>query len=230
MIQRFLAALGRLLGRAPRGRGYITARETVEAARREGLSVCDYVERLWNQQGQTEQVVARMASLGLLPERPCIVEIGPGTGRYLEKILQRCRPEAYEIYETADDWAQWLAATYPVRLQPADGVSLRESSAAAADLVHAHGVFVYLGDEVTWNYFREMQRVTRTGGAVVFDYYPEEVAEGRPPGQWQATYLARDKVLAAWQAQGFALIDSFRHPHGGVFSEYLVFRRQASAQ
>jgi hypothetical protein len=90
--------------RRPAAGGYIDCRSTVREAARAGLSVTDYVERLWNQKGCTAEVVKNMLAAcegsGLV-ER--VVEIGPGTGRYLEAVLATHPGAVHEIYETADD-------------------------------------------------------------------------------------------------------------------------------
>ena len=109
---------------------YIAAGQIVSAAERERLSVCDYVENLWGQQGGTQQVIDRMASCGVFEaENPVVLEIGPGTGRYLEKILTKLKPARYEIYESCTRLAEWLQSRYPVVLHEADGASLKQTAA-----------------------------------------------------------------------------------------------------
>jgi hypothetical protein len=39
-----------------------------------------------------------------------VVEIGPGSGRYVEKTLSVCSPSRYEVYETATKWGSSFAA------------------------------------------------------------------------------------------------------------------------
>ena len=41
--------------------GYISCYETVTAAFKRGLSVCDYLEDLWDQRGATQKVINAMA-------------------------------------------------------------------------------------------------------------------------------------------------------------------------
>jgi SAM-dependent methyltransferase len=237
VIARFKAAVKALLGHgasASTSLGYLSAKKTVAAARREGRSVCDYVEELWNQRGDTQKVIDQMASLGLLDgTRLNILEIGAGTGRYLEKILQRCRPGSYEVYETATDWRKWLQSTYPILAHDADGATLGRTGSASIDLLHAHGVFVYLPLLVSWRYFHEISRVMKLNGAVVFDIYSEDVVDEKAIDKWLSTdhwnpcLLPKNRVISTFQACGFKLIKAFRHPYGGGESEYLVFRRTA---
>lgn len=134
--------------------GYISTKETVSAAEREKLSICDYVEKLWAKQGDTRRVIEQMASCGAFGiTNPNVVEIGTGTGRYLEKVLEKCKPTKYESYETARDWAEWLQSKYPIVVShEADGVSLKQTLANSVDLIHAHGVFVYLPFLASYRY------------------------------------------------------------------------------
>jgi SAM-dependent MidA family methyltransferase len=55
--------------------------------------------------GTTSATVQAMLDLAQLPEpvrRVC--EIGPGSGRYAERVIAAVNPNVYEIYETATDW------------------------------------------------------------------------------------------------------------------------------
>ena len=54
---------------------YISAKETIKSAKKEGLSVCDYAEKMWNQVGETQ------------------------------KVIEKCNPNRYENHETAKDWS-----------------------------------------------------------------------------------------------------------------------------
>ena len=66
------------------GLSYISAKQTIKAANINGLSVCDYVEKEWNQVGETQKVIDRMNEYGAFNfEKPSVCEIGAGTGRYM---------------------------------------------------------------------------------------------------------------------------------------------------
>ena len=70
------------------GLSYISAKDTVAAAKADGLSVCDYVEKEWDQIGKTQKVIDKMKDFGFFKlSNPSICEIGAGTGRYMEKVL-----------------------------------------------------------------------------------------------------------------------------------------------
>lgn len=69
VLKRFLARAGLSISRAgsttgSSALGYISTKATLASAEQAGLSVCDYVENLWSQQGCTQKVVDRMTSFG----------------------------------------------------------------------------------------------------------------------------------------------------------------------
>jgi hypothetical protein len=153
--------------------GYYPAAKTISAARRAGMSVPAYVERLSNAEGQTELVLERLASAGALESHDRICEIGAGAGRYLDRLLPRCTPSQYDVYELDSGWARYLAATYPaIRAQKTDGETLAPTPSNSCGLVTAFGVFIASRPLQTFSYIREMVRVAKPGGFIAFDFYP----------------------------------------------------------
>ncbi len=233
-INRSLRPIGVRLARIEKKNGYIDAKSTVQAAKARGQSVCEYVENLWgeDQRGATARVVQEMSKAGCLAPCERVLEIGPGTGRYLELVLRKISPGQYEIYETADDWATWLASTYGpcVVRQPADGRALRHTPSHSCGLVHAHGVFVYLSVRNAFEYFAEMIRVCRPQGSIVFDFYPAEGFDEALILKWLQCADGYPVVLPAVHVQSFFinrgcdLIHEFDRPHGPGRSHYFVFR------
>ena len=242
LVKRFLSQRGLAITRIGVGSnksslGYISASETVSAAEREGLSVCDYVENLWDQQGDTQRVIDQMASCGVFEAKNQIVlEIGAGTGRYLEKVLIKCRPAKYESYETARDWTEWLQSKYPIVSHEADGVSLKQTATDSVDFLHAHGVFVYLPFLVAYRYWIEMWRVVKDRGWVVFDIYSEDCMDEQTVEKWLASehnypsFLSKDYIISLFEKHGFSFRDAFTNRHGKGRSEYLVFVRNNMVQ
>jgi SAM-dependent methyltransferase len=214
------------------GGRYIDAKATVQAAKARGQSVCEYVEELWDQQGATARVVQEMSKVGCLAPGERVLEIGAGTGRYLELVLRKISPEQYEIYETADDWASWLANTYGpyVVRQPADGRTLRYAPSHSCGWVHAHGVFVYLSLLHAFEYFAEMIRVCKPQGSIVFDFYPAEAFDEAMILRWlqyddrYPVVLPAAHVRSFFVNRGCCLIHEFDNPHGHGRSHYFVFR------
>ena len=214
------------------GGGYIDANDTISAAQAKGLSVREYVEELWGQKDGTMRVIEEMRQTGCLIPCERVLEIGPGTGRYLELVLQRISPKQYDIYETADDWASWLAKTYspPVVRQPADGHTLRQTPAKSCGLVHAHGVFVYLNALHCFEYFLEMMRVCSRGGWIVFDFYPSETFDEAMIMHWleypdrYPVLLPAELVRSFFACRGYRPAYEFENPYGHGFSHYIVFK------
>lgn len=169
-------------------REYIPFHSTIAAAKQAGLSVGDYIDATSNVSGATQETFLYMKDLGVFDipiKRVC--EIGPGTGRYLEKVLQIAKPEYCEIYETAKNWETWLVKEYGVVAQPADGTSLSHTPSNSIDLVQAHKVLPGQPSLVVCRYFEEMARVVRRGGKVVFDIVTEECLDDSTLHDWWKT-------------------------------------------
>lgn len=235
IIRRLLASRGWVIVDASAGNskpGYIAAKETIAAARREGLSICDFVEKMWQIEGDTAKVIDEMDQHGsFLVKNPRVVEIGAGTGMYLKKVLERTDPKSYESYETAVDWADWLQAEFGVISHEADGCSLRQTPDRTAELVHAHGVFVYLPFLVSYQYWKEIWRITKTGGTVVFDIISEDCLDEATVEQWISAgitypcFVSKAFLVLLFEAHGFSLLTSFKQRYGEGLSEYLILRR-----
>jgi SAM-dependent methyltransferase len=218
---------------SPLAFGYISARKTVSAAEREGLSVCDYVEKLWNQQGDTQRIIDNLASYGVFDlEDANILEIGTGTGRYLEKIIRKCKPAKYESYEPNRGWAEWLQSTYSIVSHKADGISLRQTPTDSIDFLHVDGVFVYLPFLIVYRYFKEIFRVVKHNGFVVFDIMSEDCFDQSTVERWLRSrhrypcFLSTEYVVSLFESGGFILLGSFRTRSDEGYSKYLVFRRK----
>jgi phospholipid N-methyltransferase len=230
MLKRVLKAM---LGHDDRG-GYIDANETVRQAEREGLSVCDYVERLWEQIGATKTVVDRIGSSADFRTLTAVCEIGPGTGRYLEKIIaQSPHLQEYGFYEVDEGWAAFLVGRYgsAVRRCRADGRTLSQTKDESVDLVHAHGVFTYIPALNAYEYFFEMIRVCRVGGFAVFDVYDDADFTLETIRHWLVSshrypvLMNTDKMKSLFAENGFSLIDEFTNKYGESFSRYFVFKK-----
>lgn len=220
----------------PFAASYISATETVAAAQAAGLSVCDYVEGLWGIKGNTARIIERLQSLGAVSSATkTVVEIGPGTGRYIDHILKCARPERYQIYEIDDAWISWLAKTYSIEPCSTDGRSFASTRSQIADLIHAHGVFVYLPFMTSYRYFKEIVRVAASGSFVAFDIISEQCLDTETVDKWIKAghdfpcFLCSAYVREFFENNGFRLVDSFFSPYDVGRSEYLVFRHQPAA-
>ena len=213
--------------------GYLDAAKTISAAHQQGQSVCEYVETLWHQQDCTDYVIQEMGRAGCLSPATRVCEIGPGTGRYLERVLKQVTPKQYDIYEIADDWAKWLADTYaPVVIrQPVDGRTLRDTPSASCNLVHAHGVFVLLPFLHAFEYFAEMVRVCTPHGYVVFDFFSGEYFDMKVIDLWLASpdrypvLLPYETVLRYFYRHCFTLVHTFKNKYGHSYSYYVILQK-----
>jgi hypothetical protein len=240
-VNRCLSPLGVAVIRA-RGhdwgetRDFLPFAETIAAAERRGLSLCDYIDEFLNKTpGATQATLDAMKRLGVFagPLRT-IVEIGPGSGRYLEKTLAACSPQRYEVYETAGPWASYIQAKYGVILQPTDGRTLSATPSNSADLVQAHKVFCGIPSLPTFKYWTEMARVCRSGGWAVFDALTEACLDGDTFRNWVDVWLPYGPYPAAlprimpvqyFTSQNFGLVGTFLIPLGPGKTELFVFRK-----
>jgi hypothetical protein len=214
-------------------RGFIPFAQTLGEAQAAGLSVTDYVDSHYNVAGATQATVDRMVEMGALHAGVArVCELGPGSGRYLEKVQKACRPATYEVYETALDWRDYVVRTFGVLGHDADGVSMKQTPDGSCDLVHAHKVFPGVPFLSTCRYFIEMARVTRPGGHVVFDIVTEDCMAPATLSSWlgdSADYqvypnlLPKQYVRELMSARGLDLVGSFPVPMKPGTTECFVF-------
>jgi hypothetical protein len=215
------------------GGPYRTDREVIRLARERGVSVGDLVEAEWGHAGRAARTIARLREAGAIPGGLATVcEIGPGSGRYIQRVLDVASPRRYEIYEIERRRARWLERTYPVVAMPTDGERLTGTASASVQLVHAHGVFASLKIIPCFAYFREFARITAPGGHVAFDVISEECLGDADVDAWLETplryvnFLSRPHLVGYFERHGFTLASAFREPLM-VFGQslYLVFRK-----
>jgi len=215
---------------------FIPFESTLEAARTAKLSVGDYVDSIMNGvPGSSQSTIDTMASLGVFSEPlHTIVEIGAGTGRYLEKTLMATRPARYEIYETAGKWATYLVEQYNVTLQRTDGYTLSETRDGCASLVQAHKVFSTVPFMVSCCYFQEIVRVVSPGGWAVFDAMTERCLDADALRIWAKSgirngsypaVIPRAVIVDLFVHSGFSLAASFMVPMPPGTTELFIFKR-----
>jgi SAM-dependent methyltransferase len=215
----------------PAVQNFISARKTIAAARKEGLSVTAYIDKHNAEPGATEAAVQAMIKIaGLKPPCGTVCEVGPGTGRYAREVVEALHPTAYEVYETAADWLPTLRQLPGAVIKPADGRTLAATPDQSVDLVHAHKVYVYLEFFAIVGYLEEMARVVRPGGIVAFDCVTEPCLDKRTVETWMkwgTIYrpVPREWVLDFLRERGLELLGSHFTPLPPGRSELLVFRR-----
>nr|WP_017237466.1 methyltransferase domain-containing protein [Streptomyces sp. SS] len=238
-IKRLMARTGFDIVRSTNNRGgvddFIPFEATMRAARAAGLPVGDYIDGVMNSTpGATQSTIDRLRSLGVFAANPStVLEIGPGSGRYLEKTLKECAPGRYEIYETAAPWADYLVDTFKVVAQPTSECSLAPTPDGSVDLVHAHKVFNTVTFLSASRYFFEMARVTRPGGRIVFDVMTETCLDAATMHAWATkggpghdsypAAMPRQACVDLFETLGCSLEASFQAPMGFASTEVLVF-------
>lgn len=221
-------------------RNFIPFKKTIEAARRADMSVGDYIDtKMSKTPGVTAATIDGMRQLGVFAQpMDVVVEIGPGSGRYLEKTIAACQPKRYEIYETAPHWNSYLADNYPVVAQPTDGKCLAATPDSSADLVHAHKVFSSIPSLPSLMYWSEMSRVCAPNGYVVFDILTEACLEPNTLNLWVESgiengafpaVMPRTLALDYFSNNGFEAVGTFQVPIAvGRTTEVFVLRKQAA--
>jgi SAM-dependent methyltransferase len=215
----------------PAVKTFISARKTITAARKEGLSVGAYVDKYNAEPGATQDAVTEMLKLADLGDKCDVVcEVGPGTGRYAVEVIKALRPRTYEVYETALDWLPTLRSLPGAVVRPADGRSLALTPNASVDLVHAHKIFVYIEFYASVGYLAEMARVVKPGGVVAFDAVTDPCLDEETVALWAnggTVYRAfpRDWTIAFMRRRGLELLGSHFTPLPPGKSELLVFRQ-----
>jgi hypothetical protein len=215
--------------------GYISAKETISAAEKEGLSVGNYLENLWGlDRGRIINSMKEFGAIG--KDIKDICEIGTGSGMFLEKIIEQCDHKSYESYEPKKDWAEWLASKYNIISHNADGNSLVYTTTSSIDLIHSHGVFIYLPFLTSYQYFQEFDRVIRKGGYLVFDIFSEDCFNDEIVISYLQTkhrypvLLPKNLVIKFFDERQFLFIGDFQGWSPNYVkgtSIYLVFRKQS---
>ncbi|MEI8410903.1 MULTISPECIES: class I SAM-dependent methyltransferase [unclassified Kribbella] len=216
----------------PAIQSFLPARKTIAAAKRAGLSVGDYLDQFSAEPQATAAAVEAMLHLsGLGDQLDRVCEIGPGSGRYAEKVIAALSPKHYEIYETAPDWRPYLRRLPNLVERPADGHTLSATASESVDLVQAYKLFVYIPFTTTVGYLWEMARVVRPGGVVAFDIVTEDCLDEDATKTWVAENAAIYWVTPrAWTIEllarhGLTLVGSHFEPLSGGRCELLVFRK-----
>jgi hypothetical protein len=218
-------------------RDYIPLEPTLAAARASGMSVGDYIDWKHNRPGTTQETIDRLHDLGALrPGMRRLCEIGPGSGRYLERTIALCKPERVEIYETATPWRQYLLERYGVIAHEADGESLSQTSSASVDAVMAHKVFSGTPLLVLCRYLAEMARVVVPGGKVIFDVVTEMCMTPSVLTRWLSagadyqfypSLTPKPFVVDLLARRGLDLDGGFIAPMEPGLTECMVFTRRA---
>lgn len=183
IAKKLLALLGyRVVQMTQGGQGYRSCAETLRRAKKENLSLFEYINKLWGGNKIDHTIKRILAHTPVQIES--ILEIGPGTGVYIKSIIYQLNlvPKIplssnfiYEIYEPAKDWAQYLTAEYDFvkSIEGVDGFSLCATESNSMNLIHARGVFVYIPFLSSVTYSEDSIRCAKKNGIIAFDVLDE---------------------------------------------------------
>ncbi len=212
---------------------YVDMKAIVRGARRSGQTICEYVENEWEAVGLIDFVMNKLNNLEVLI--PCreVVEIGPGTGIYMDRQIQKIMPERYHIYELDEGCSKYLSKKHEkVIAHSTDGHSLDGLSNGTCGFCVAHGVFLYLSLLNCFRYFHEMIRVCQAGGHIAFDIFSDREWKQEIIDVWIPLHqhnwpviLPEQKVIDFFARNGCNLIDRFNAQTGFDFSTYVVFKK-----
>jgi hypothetical protein len=212
---------------------YIPLKKTLQDAEAAGMNLGDYIDMRFNVPGTTQLTIDKMAELGVFNQKiNKICEIGPGSGRYLEKVIAVCQPEYYEIYETSKDWREYLAQKYHVVLQKTDGATLSSTPSKSMDLVHTHKMLYGNPVFTIFHYLIEISRVVKDGGYAVFDLLTEDCLTDELVDTWIKSNVdhacgmtAKQYALDFMARRGFVYEGGFIVPMEPGVTEYFVFKK-----
>lgn len=233
-INKFLDLVGLELIRKGRAfEEYIPLERTLREAATSGLPLGEFIDNRYNLPGVTQLTIDKMLELNVFKnkiERVC--EIGPGSGRYLEKVLGIAKPEYYEIYETAKPWRRYLVEKYQITAQYTDGYSLSSTPSKSLDLIHTHKM-LYGNPIVTiCKYFKEMVRVVKDDGYIVFDILTEQCMTIEMIEKWISSGVQHACSMTPKQVavdffigNGFHYIGGFVVPLAPGVTEYFIFKK-----
>jgi ubiquinone/menaquinone biosynthesis C-methylase UbiE len=219
-----------------RGLGYISAESVLTKAIEKNLTVNQYLEELWGLDTHAAGIIKNFELEKYLGKEPLnIVEIGAGTGVYIDKLIKTLGREnigLYQVYETAADWVKYLEETYPVQLPESNGYQLKSTDPGSVDLVHAHGVFVYTSFITSMSYLKEMIRVVTKGGIVAFDvfdqssYTDEIIDKWISSGHTYPNIVPEESIIELFSQNGFRLLKTFHSAFEPGRSKYFVFIKE----
>jgi SAM-dependent methyltransferase len=224
----------------PKGLGYLPAHDIVKKARRNNLSLCVYLEENnIGGVGKRRDLIIKALQQYLPSSLTNVLEIGPGTGMYLEKILEFYSPTTYEVYETSLEWVRYLNQVYSgrtvLKCHNADGSSLKGTPSESIDAVFCNSVFVYLPLITTFGYLEEMARVAKPGGWIIFDCFITHNFGVDIIKQWQRNphhwtfpvVISEDLIKELVSEYGLICVGRFDTPYHASLSTYFVLRKKA---
>lgn len=151
--------------------------ERHEAAVRRG----GYLGDDWGNDAYVDGVVGRFCLPHIESGAAVVLEIGPGGGRYTERLLPHARRlHAVDVSgEILDHLAARIGGDGRLLAHRGDGRSLAAVPDASVDFVFSFNLFLFLDLETVHDYCAEIRRVLRKGGVAVLQYADYSSEGGR---------------------------------------------------
>ncbi len=237
-LSRFFIYFGYTLQRT--GEGFLDSKSIINSAGNSGLTICEYLESLEfdiRKHGRRNRIIQCLDNNNIFFHCQVVLEIGAGTGMYLEKVFDLAKPLRYEIYETNFGWMNYLKKRYSDSkdckffFQQTDGETLKNTVTGSCNLVHAHAVFVYIPILKIFSYIKESSRVLVPGGFLVFDClldikWKKEDIENWMDSSWRFPIILPYNLLIEFtQRYNLELVHQFDEIYGASMSNYLVFKK-----
>ena len=143
-LERFLGIKISRIGSTHAPQLYLSS-SMIKAAKCAGVYIWDYCEKEWGQVGKAERIVSKLFA-PYLKEDSCVVEVGPGTGRYTIHIAKFVPHGQIHLFELDPYWNKFLRKLFSgdsrIILHSTNGFSygLLDNS---IDFYCANGVFTY---------------------------------------------------------------------------------------
>ncbi len=204
-------------------------------ATRKGMDLGGWYEKRLNQVGRTDTVTDAIMNTISIPEGGTFCEIGPGTGRYMQKFIEKARPQKYEFYEVQKKLAEYLvkALNYnfcEVIAREADGYSLKDTHSCSQDVIFANSVWPIIKYSNIYQYFLEMIRVCKVGGYVIFDAYTEDSYTERILNdkncllnEWRL--LPNRMIMDIFISRKMKLEHKFEFPYINFMGSWYIFKK-----
>ena len=195
-----------------------------ELCKRRGVDISEKTKRLFD---LTDKLLWELLPNDFVPDPPKrICEIGGAWGATITHLKERFSPDVYYNYEPDRAYAQWTTERFGVTNMPVDGETLRGTESESIDLVVANNVFIFVPPVKVWSYLREMKRVVRKGGIILFNAVQSEQLSDEDLEHFLVTYFPKralhivpsDMITRVFHAPNFELLKVHAR-------EYRVYRK-----